>query len=138
MALADLILSYISDPLPHYLTHYVKGVSPLSTTPVVFSAMAMYLTTIFSIRAIMKNHAPFKLTFLFQAHNLVLSTGSALLLVLILEEILPIWWDRGFFLAICHYRSWTPVRIFPIYPPVFSPVLSVQFDCLNSDSNFTT
>ncbi|KAF9517933.1 hypothetical protein BS47DRAFT_1338808 [Hydnum rufescens UP504] len=68
----------------------------------------MYLTTIFSIRALMKNHAPFKLTFFFQAHNLILTAGSGLLLALIAEEIVPIWWQHGFFDAICNSRSWTP------------------------------
>lgn len=30
-------------------------------------------------------------------------------LLLILEEIIPIWWDQGFFKAICADPSWTPV-----------------------------
>lgn len=70
-------------------------------------------------------HAGFKP--LFMLHNFLLSTGSALLLALMLEEvrfwiahlwrtlltlyraqIVPIIWKHGLFYAICADEAWTP------------------------------
>lgn len=112
MNVADLILAYVPLPtLPYYLTHYVRGATPLSTQPVVVSVILAYLATIFAIRELLKNHQPYRLQFLFQAHNVILSSGSALLLVLMLEEILPIFWKHGLFYALCNTRAWTEVRV---------------------------
>ncbi|KAK7058961.1 Fatty acyl-CoA elongase/Polyunsaturated fatty acid specific elongation enzyme [Paramarasmius palmivorus] len=55
----------------------------------------------------MKNHPPQKLNTLFQAHNVILSSGSLLLLVLMLEEIVPIIWKHGLFYGICADGAWT-------------------------------
>ena len=92
--------------LPYHLTHYVRGATPLSTQPVVIGILAGYLATIFGIREIMKTRQPQKLTFLFQVHNVILSSGSALLLALMLEEILPIYWRHGLFYALCNGGAW--------------------------------
>ncbi|KAI0047831.1 elongase of fatty acids ELO [Auriscalpium vulgare] len=105
--LADFLLQHIHFQLPFHLTHYVQGVSPLSTQPVVVGALITYLVTIFGVREIMKNREPLKLTFLFQVHNVYLSSGSLLLLALMLEEILPIMWKHGPFYAICATGAWT-------------------------------
>ncbi|KAH8997301.1 elongase of fatty acids ELO [Lactarius akahatsu] len=106
--LADFLLKHAPIPhLPYHLTHYVRGATPLSTQPVVLSVLAGYLATIFGIREIMKTRQPQKLTFLFQVHNAVLSSGSALLLVLMLEEIVPIYWRHGVFSALCGSEAWT-------------------------------
>jgi fatty acid elongase 3 len=108
--LADFLLKHAPLPhLPYHLAHYVRGATPLSTQPVVLSVLAGYLATIFGIREIMKTRQPQKLTFLFQVHNAVLSSGSALLLVLMLEEILPIYWRHGVFSALCGAQAWTEV-----------------------------
>ena len=110
--LADFILKHAPIPhLPYHLTHYVRGATPLSTQPVVLSVLAAYLATIFGIREIMKTRQPQKLTFLFQVHNAVLSSGSALLLALMLEEIIPIYWRHGVFTALCGSQAWTEVGI---------------------------
>jgi fatty acid elongase 3 len=109
--LADLILDYVPLPsLPYHLTHYVRGATPLSTQPVVVSVLVGYLATVFSIQALMKNSQPFNPRFLFQLHNLVLTSGSLLLLVLMLEEILPILYKNGLFYAMCNNEAWTEVR----------------------------
>ncbi|KAF8506698.1 elongase of fatty acids ELO [Russula emetica] len=106
--LADSILKHVPLPqLPYHLTHYVRGATPLSTQPVVIGILAGYLATIFGIREIMKTRQPQKLTFLFQVHNVILSSGSALLLALMLEEILPIYWRHGVFYALCNGGAWT-------------------------------
>lgn len=114
--LADFLLKYIPIPhIPYHLTHYVRGATPLSTQPVVLSVLAGYLATIFGIREIMKTRQPQKLTFLFQVHNVILSSGSALLLALMLEEILPIYWRHGLFYAMCDVGAWTEVSVLPLH-----------------------
>ncbi|SCZ90381.1 BZ3500_MvSof-1268-A1-R1_Chr1-3g01954 [Microbotryum saponariae] len=40
-------------------------------------------------------------------HNFLLSAGSGLVLALMLEEVLPILYQHGFFYAICHTSAWT-------------------------------
>ncbi len=108
--LADFILTHVPLPqIPYHLTHYVRGATPLSTQPVVIGILAGYLATIFGIREIMKTRQPQKLTFLFQLHNVILSSGSALLLMLMLEEIIPIYWRHGVFYALCNAGAWTEV-----------------------------
>ncbi|QRV76705.1 fatty acid elongase [Ceratobasidium sp. AG-Ba] len=108
--LADALLSVIPKEwhLPYYLTEYHPGVTPLSTVPVVVACLVGYLTTIFSVREFMRGREPMKLSTLFQFHNMYLTLGSGLLLVLMVEEILPIWWKNGLFSAMCADESWTP------------------------------
>jgi len=106
MELADTVLQFIPyNPLPRYLTEYQPGITPLSDTTPIVATLIAYFLSIFSIRWFMQDKAPLNLTSFFQFHNLFLTAISGLLLVLIAEEILPIWWRTGFFSAIC--RSWT-------------------------------
>ncbi|KZS92956.1 GNS1/SUR4 membrane protein [Sistotremastrum niveocremeum HHB9708] len=107
--LADFILNNVPLPsIPSYLTHYEPGKTPLSQTTHVFATLIGYLVVVFSLKAIMGPFRPLKLTLLFQAHNIILSVGSGLLLALMLEEITPIVWNHGFFYGICSQKSWTP------------------------------
>lgn len=106
--LADFLLAYVPISLPTHLTTYVPGETPLSTTPAVLGTLTAYLAVIFGIKAFMKNKQPHKLTPLFQTHNVILSSGSLLLLLLMLEEIVPILWNQGVFNALCAEESWTP------------------------------
>jgi len=106
--LADFLLSVVPASLPTHLTSYVPGKTPLSTNAEVFTTLASYLAIIFGVQAYMKNKEPQKLNTLFMAHNVVLSSGSLLLLVLMLEEILPIVWRDGVFAGMCASESWTP------------------------------
>lgn len=108
--LADFLVARIPVSLPPHLTSYVKGETPFSTTSGVVATLFSYLAVIFIVQALMKNQQPHKLTPLFQAHNVILSSGSLLLLVLMLEEILPILWKEGFHYAICAEEAWTAVR----------------------------
>jgi len=71
------------------------------------TALTSYLAIIFGVQAFMKNQQPIRLNTLFQAHNVILSSGSLLLLVLMLEEILPIWWNNGVHHALCAEEAWT-------------------------------
>nr|GAT44189.1 GTPase activating protein [Mycena chlorophos] len=106
--LADALLAVIPYRLPPHLYSFIPAETPLSTTPIVVGTLLGYLVTIFGIQAAMKNHPPQKLNTLFQIHNVVLSSGSLLLLALMLEEIVPILFRDGLFAAICAESSWTP------------------------------
>jgi len=109
MALADIILEYApSSFIPKYLTSYIPGETPLSTTPTVVAVLISYLAVIFGVQAVMKNQQPQKLNTLFRIHNAFLSSGSLLLLILMMEEVIPIFWRRGAFDTMCHEDSWTP------------------------------
>ncbi|EIM83410.1 elongase of fatty acids ELO [Stereum hirsutum FP-91666 SS1] len=106
--LADFLLQHVPLPhLPYYLNHWVPGASPLSNQSTVVGTLVGYLVTIFSIREIMKTRQAKRLQYLFQLHNLLLTSGSALLLVLMAEEILPILWKNGLFYAMCNEGAWT-------------------------------
>lgn len=108
--LADFIEQNIPLPnLPTYLIRYERGRTPLSTWPPVVATLVVYLVVVFGLRELRRNRQPLKLTLLFQFHNLVLSLGSGLLLILMTEEVFPIWWKHGTFYAICDQRAWTPV-----------------------------
>jgi len=106
--LADVLLALFPFELPVHYTSYVQGKTPLSTTPVVAASLISYLLVIFGIQAYMRDKQPQKLTNLFQAHNVILSSGSLLLLLLMLEEVVPIYWKNGLFQALCSADSWTP------------------------------
>ncbi|CDO71575.1 hypothetical protein BN946_scf184911.g45 [Trametes cinnabarina] len=108
--LADFLLSRLrlaELPIPYELTHYVQGKTPLSTPQEVYPALVAYLVIIFGIRAWMKDRPPYKLQFLFRLHNAFLSSGSLLLFVLILEEVLPHLWQNGPFFALCNPAMFT-------------------------------
>ena len=109
--LADFLLSKISYRLPRHLHTYVRGVTPLSTDTSVLAALASYLVIIFSIQGFLKNRKPYKLTTLFQTHNILLSSGSLLVLALMVEEIVPMMWKHGFHYALCAEGAWTPVSL---------------------------
>ncbi|EDR14987.1 elongase of fatty acids, ELO [Laccaria bicolor S238N-H82] len=105
--LADFLLANIPFRLPTHLSSYVEGVTPLSTTPAVLAALSSYLAVIFGTQFFMKSQQPRKLTTLFQLHNVLLSSGSFLLLALMLEEIIPRIWTHGLHFALCDEKSWT-------------------------------
>lgn len=105
--LADLLISHVPISLPPHLTSFIPGSTPFSTTPTVLAALSSYLAVIFGIQAVMKSQKPLKLTLLFQIHNVILSAGSLILLFLMLEEIMPMAWHKGFLHALCSDEAWT-------------------------------
>lgn len=122
MSLADFIEKNVPFSLPHYITHYIPGQTPISTDKAVGTALVSYLAIIFGLRELMKTRQPLKLNVLFQLHNAFLTVGSGLLLACMTEEVIPILWKTGLFNAICADESWTPVC------PVHSePDLSLEF-----------
>jgi hypothetical protein len=109
--LADFLLAYAPLPsLPVQYTKWIPGETPLSTNTVVVSSLVTYLAVIFGIREVMRDRAPVKANAAFMVHNTFLYTGSGLLLALMLEEIIPLWWKGGAFYALCHSEAWTRVR----------------------------
>ncbi|OJT15828.1 hypothetical protein TRAPUB_3426 [Trametes pubescens] len=108
--LADFLLSRLhlaSIKLPYELTHYVPGKTLMSTPQEVFPTLVAYLVIIFSIQAWMKNRPAYKLQFLFRVHNAFLSSGSLLLVLCMLEEVIPKYIEHGTFWALCHDEMWT-------------------------------
>jgi fatty acid elongase 3 len=55
----------------------------------------------------MREQSPFKFKVLFQIHNLLLTAVSFILLVLLIEELIPIVAKNGIFYAICSPQAWT-------------------------------
>ncbi|KAI0335258.1 elongase of fatty acids ELO [Cubamyces sp. BRFM 1775] len=108
--LADFLLAHLplaSLNVPYELTHYVPGKTPFSTPQEVFPALVAYLVIIFGIREWMKSRPPFKFQFFFRLHNAFLSSGSLLLVLLIMEEVVPLWLQHGTFWALCDDDMWT-------------------------------
>ncbi|KAG1801629.1 GNS1/SUR4 membrane protein [Suillus plorans] len=106
--LADFLLTVVpKDSIPIYLKTYIPGETPLSTWPVVTTALASYLAVIFGIREIMKDRSPQRLNTLFRIHNAFLSIGSLILLVLMMEEVGSIWLTNTTYGTMCDETSWT-------------------------------
>lgn len=80
---------------PHW--QFIQGVTPLSTIKEVVIAITCYLIIIFSLQYVMKSFKPLQLKGLFIAHNLALSAGSLILLLLIIESIGLRIWRHGLF-----------------------------------------
>jgi len=110
--IADALLAVLSPILPLVPESYVSwkpGVTPLSTWPSVTAALVAYLSTIFGIQSLMKDQQAKRLNTLFQVHNIFLTLGSGILLVLMAEEIAPIIWKHGLFYGVCGEGAWTAV-----------------------------
>ncbi|KAG1769221.1 GNS1/SUR4 membrane protein [Suillus occidentalis] len=106
--LADFLLTIVpKDSIPIYLKTYIPGESPLSTWPVVTTALASYLAIIFGIREIMRDRSPQRLNTLFRIHNAFLSAGSLILLVLMMEEVGSIRLTNTTYGTMCDETSWT-------------------------------
>lgn len=86
---------------------FIPGKLPLSKFPHVIAAISAYYLIIFGGRAVLKNTEPFKLNFLFQAHNLFLTTVSLSLLLLMIEQLVPMITKNGLYYAICNIGAWT-------------------------------
>lgn len=87
---------------------FVEGVTPMSTFKETAIALVSYYVIIFGGREVMKNFNAQKLNTLFMIHNFVLTSVSAILLALYVEQLLPTVWRHGIFYAICrHEGGWT-------------------------------
>ncbi|KAK9474364.1 3-ketoacyl-CoA synthase/SUR4/fatty acid elongase [Dipodascopsis tothii] len=86
---------------------FVQGRLPLSTLTPVVVTITLYYVVILGGRELMRPLTPKKLNLLFQLHNVGLTFFSGLLLVLFVEQLLPIIYRHGLFYAICHDGAWT-------------------------------
>ncbi|KAK9472839.1 elongation of fatty acids protein-like protein [Dipodascopsis tothii] len=86
---------------------FVQGELPQSTvTPMALTIVAYYVV-ILGGRELMRDRPAFKLSALFQLHNVLLSGFSALLLALFFEQILPVVYRHGIYYAVCNEAAWT-------------------------------
>ncbi|QLQ78808.1 hypothetical protein HG537_0B01560 [Torulaspora globosa] len=86
---------------------FIEGELPLSTLPTVIGAIVTYYVVIFGGRAVLKGSKPLKLNFLFQLHNIFLTSASLLLLLLMIEQLIPMISRNGLYFAICNIGAWT-------------------------------
>ncbi|OLL22937.1 Elongation of fatty acids protein 3 [Neolecta irregularis DAH-3] len=86
---------------------FIPGETLLSTNSKVAAAIVSYYALIFGGQALMRNVAPMPLKRLFQLHNFVLTVISAILLLLFLEQLIPILYSHGILYAICSNEAWT-------------------------------
>ncbi|CAO3692675.1 unnamed protein product [Rhizopus stolonifer] len=87
--------------------NYTQGVTPLSTNNEVTITCITYFIVIFGGRYLMKESDAFKLKMPFMIHNVLLTLVSGLLLALMVEQIFPVLYHRGFFAAVCEQTTWT-------------------------------
>lgn len=111
-ALVAAIPARVRAATPPSLQQWVPGETPISSVSSVVTAAVLYLSLVFGLQAFMRTRPPagkgrvFKSVFLL--HNILLTLGSALLLALILEDVLPIWRHAGILHAVCSPKAWTP------------------------------
>ncbi|CCK69199.1 fatty acid elongase ELO2 KNAG_0C00860 [Huiozyma naganishii CBS 8797] len=86
---------------------FVAGELPLSRLPPVLGAIALYYVIIFGGRALLRGTKPLKLNGSFQLHNLFLTSLSLTLLVLMVEQLIPMIARHGLFFSICNIGAWT-------------------------------
>lgn len=86
---------------------FIPGKIFMSTKNSALSAIALYYIIIFGGRYMLESRQPLKLNMFFQLHNILLSVFSLIVLLLLLEQLTPIIYERGLFYAICDSGSWT-------------------------------
>lgn len=87
---------------------FVNGVTSMSTFREAAAVIVAYYVIVFGGREFMRNRKPMRLNALFMIHNLYLTSISAVLLALFIEQLLPTVWRHGLFYAICnHDGGWT-------------------------------
>ncbi|EKD13357.1 uncharacterized protein L3040_002782 [Drepanopeziza brunnea f. sp. 'multigermtubi'] len=83
-------------------------VTPMSTLKESGLAILIYYVVIFGGRELMRNRPAFKLNALFMIHNFYLTSISAILLALFVEQLVPTLYNHGLFYTICdHKGGWT-------------------------------
>lgn len=86
---------------------FAPGKTSMATSTESLAFIACYYAVVLGGREFMKTQPALKLNGLFKVHNFILSTGSAALLVLFLEQIVPSLWKNGLYNCICSTGGWT-------------------------------
>lgn len=88
---------------------FIENETFLSSFQPVVTAIVVYYIIINSGQFVFNKFdlKPWKLTHLFQLHNLMLTLISLTLLLLMVEQLVPILYRNGIFYAICNAGSWT-------------------------------
>jgi len=95
---------------------FVQGETPLSTLKSCAITIVTYYIVIFGGRELMRERAPFQLSFLFKVHNFYLTAISGILLALFAEQLIPTVARKGLFFAICdHDGGWTDKLVILYY-----------------------
>jgi len=74
---------------------------PFSSSWAVAVITLVYLSSVYGSSIFMKNRKPLNLKPLFAVHNMLLSFLSLVLLILLLETLIPIILEKGFYFSIC-------------------------------------
>ncbi|CAN6672260.1 fatty acid elongase 2 [Trichomonascus vanleenenianus] len=80
---------------------------PFSSTYQVVAAIVTYYIVIFGGREVLRCAPVIKLNWLFRLHNFALTVISFTLLILLVEQLIPILVRHGLLYAICNSGSWT-------------------------------
>jgi fatty acid elongase 2/fatty acid elongase 3 len=91
-------------------------VTPMSTLKESSFLIIAYYAIVFGGRELMRNRPAFKLKGPFILHNFMLTSISAILLALFIEELVPTVYNHGLFYAICDVKGgWTPPLVILYY-----------------------
>lgn len=91
-------------------------VTPMSTLKETAITIFAYYVVIFGGRELMKSRSAFKLNGLFMIHNFYLTSISAILLALFIEQLVPTLSKHGLFYTICDVKGgWTPQLVILYY-----------------------
>jgi len=74
---------------------------PFSNWRTVTIITIVYLSSVYGFSSYMKSRKPLNLKPLFAVHNIILSFCSLVLLILLLETLIPLFLEHGFFWLIC-------------------------------------
>ncbi|ODV86377.1 hypothetical protein CANARDRAFT_27600 [[Candida] arabinofermentans NRRL YB-2248] len=100
----QLIMGYPADQFD-----FIPNETFLANLRDALSIIAVYYTVIFGGQFIMNklDAKPIKLNFLFQLHNIFLTTVSLILLLVMIEQLIPLVYYNGIFYAICGEGAYT-------------------------------
>lgn len=96
--------------------NFQPQVTPMSTLKETTITIFTYYVIIFGGRELMKNRPAFKLNLPFMIHNFYLTSISAILLALFIEQLVPTLANHGLFYTICDVKGgWTPPLVILYY-----------------------